>query len=267
MLRLANRCLLYPWRRRNQPLAVERPWTAIDISSAPPAAAEWLATVARDLAACGFDAAAHFREGLTETATAQQQTYLSIWLNAAEAVVARAIWARFSEPSIRYSLTTFALSITTSFDDGSDVVTTNAPTVSTFPPDPANDVLGWHGMNHPAMLYKLHRARVGRLRPGRPAIMPPATPEGIEALMRETERRAVEHATRHGYLRRDADGRVRTTLRGSYLSTWRLLWPWRQLTTARHARKLRWTLAAFPGLAAEAATLPPSPPAMQERVG
>ena len=97
--------------------------------------------------------------------------------------------------------------------------------------------------------------------------MPAADATGIEGLVRDTEQRVIDQAIRRGYLRHDADGAVRHTLRGSYLMTWRLLWPWKQITIARQARKLRRTLAEFPELAAEARALPPSPPAVVEQVG
>jgi hypothetical protein len=267
LLRLAHRYLMYPWRRRNQPLVLERPGTATDIPSTSPHAAQRLGAVARELAACGFVAGAHFREEFADSPSKDRQAYLSIWLNDRDAVVARAIWARFAEPAVRYELTSFALSFTTTFADGRDVITTNAPTASTFPPDPASDVLGWRDMNHPAMLYKLHRARAAQLRGGRATVMPAATPEGMDALMRDTERRVIERAIQRGYLRRGAGGQLRSTLRGSYLMTWRILWPWKHVTMARHARKLRRALADFPDLAAEARALPPSEPAMYEQIG
>ena len=97
--------------------------------------------------------------------------------------------------------------------------------------------------------------------------MPAPGEGGVDALVRDTERRGIDFAIARGYLRRDPDGEVRNTLRGSYLMTWRLLWPWKQVTTARHARKLRRTLAEFPELVAEARALPPSPPAVVEQIG
>lgn len=266
VLRVVNRYVIYPWKSRHRSLAVELPWTATGIHSASPDAAERLAATARALAECGFVAAAHFHQDVPMGAS-NRSAYLSIWLNDRDGAVARVIWARMAQPSLRYGLTTFALSFATTWDDGSDVVTTNAATVPTFPPDPKSNVVGWKDMNSASVLYKLHRARAERARGGRGTVIPAATVAGMERLMHDTEQRALSSAIEHGYLRRDRGGELRTTLRGAYLMTWRILWPWRHLTQARQARKLRRALAESPEVAAEARLLPFSPPAMQERIG
>jgi hypothetical protein len=264
--RVVYRYLIYPFTRRNREVQTGSPWTPVDDVTASPDATERLSTASRDLAACGFVAGGHFRAESTGGAH-RREAHFSMWLNEPEAIVARVIWARFAQPSIGYELTSFALSFTTKFDDGREVVTSNAPTVSPFRPDRRIDVVGWTGMSHVSLLYRLHRARAARSRGGRGTVMPQRTAEEIERAMNRTEGDVIERAIAHGYVRRDTDGRVRSTLRGSYLMTWRILWPWKQLVMAGQARRLRRVLAAFPEIATEKRALPPSAPAMEERIG
>jgi hypothetical protein len=163
LVRVVNRYLLFPWRSRYESPAVGPGYVAIEIASASPDAAARLAETARELARCGFVAAAHFRiEPPAEMP--QREAYLSIWLNEPDAIVCRAIWVRISRPDVRLVMTSFAVSFATTFDDGGEIVTTNAPTVSLFPPDRKTDLPGWKDMNHASVLYKLHRARTERAR-------------------------------------------------------------------------------------------------------
>jgi hypothetical protein len=264
---LVYRYVVYPWRSRNKPLAsggVAMP--RIDLATISPDAADRFAETARDLAAAGFTSALYFRQPDHPDAP-NRQAYLAVWLHEADGALARAIWIRLTDPIVRFTMTSYALGFTTTFADDREVVTTNTPTVSVFPLLSTIDGLAWKDMNHAAMLWKLHRARAQRLRNGQMPVMPPPGSDGVDALVRDSERRVIDHAIGRGYLRRDADGEIRHTLRGSYLMTWRLLWPWRHIAMARQARKLRRTLAEFPELAAEARALPPSQPAVVEQIG
>lgn len=256
--------LVYPWQHRHRrPSGIDAPLVAIEFASLTPDAASRLLDVARELIPHGFVDAGHFRQPQS-TDPHDREAYLSVWVHPAEDVVARAVWVRFAHAEVAFVMTSFALSFTTAFTDGSEIVTTNSPTVSPFPPDPSIDGVGWQGMNHPAMLYRLHRARAARLRDGRETVATPTDSAGIDALMRATQQRVIDWTVRRGYLRRGPDGSLLPTLRGSYLMTWRMLWPWKQMKVAQLARKLRRTLAEFPDIAAEAERLPPSRPAITE---
>lgn len=238
----------------------------MEIPSAPPEAAQHLVLAAQDLAACGFVAAAHFRIDLAAQGP-NKESYLSLWRNDAASTIARVIWARFAVAHVQYTLTSFALAFTTTLDDGRELITTNALTNSTYPPDPMVDVVRWRGMNHAPTLFKLHAARIERLRGGVAVMMPDMSHGAIERLVRKDEEAFVKRAIEIGYLRRDASGAVLRTLRGSYLMTWRILWPWKQLIARRQDRKLQRTLAEFPEVMAAARDVPPSPPALRERIG
>ena len=264
---LVYRYVVYPWRSRNKPLASGGPaMPRIDPAAILPEAADRFAETARDLTAAGFTAAVHFRQP-DHPAAPNRAAYLAVWLHETDGAVARAVWIRFTDPTVRFTMTSYAMAFTTTFADGREVVTTNASNVSVFPPASTIDGLAWKDMNHAAMLWRLHRARAQWLRHGQVPVMPPAGSDAVDALVHDSERRVIDHAIGRGYLRRDADGEIRHTLRGSCLMTWRLLWPWKHITMARQARKLRRTLAEFRELAAEARALPPSPPAVVEQLG
>jgi hypothetical protein len=264
---LLYRYLVYPWLSRNKPMAVGGPGLArVEPETILPEAADRFVETARELIPAGFTTAFHFRQPDHPDAP-NRQAYLAVWLHEADGAVARAVWIRFVDIRIPFTMTSYALSFTTAFDDGREVLTTNAPLASVFPPVPTIDAVGWRDMSHAGMLWKLHRARSERLRDGRAVVPPPADAAGIEKLVRDTEQRVIDFAIGRGYLRCDAAGTVRHTMRGAYLMTWRLLWPWKQLAVARQARKLRRVLAEFPELAAEARTLPPTTPAIVERIG
>ena len=262
---LLYRYLVYPWHSRNKPLAlggVAMP--RIEPTTILPEAADRFVETARELIAAGFTPAGYFQQPDHPDAL-NRRGYLAVWLHEPDGAVARAVWVRFAHATVPFRMTSYGVAFTTTFGDGREIVTTNAPTVSTFPPSPTVDGVAWKDMNHAAMLWKLHRARAQRLQNGQMPVMPAANDDGVDALVRDTERRVIDFAIGRGYLRRDADGEVRHTWRGAYLMTWRLLWPWKQITIARHARKLRRVLAEFPELAAEAQRLPPSPPAVVEQ--
>ena len=266
---LIYRYVVYPWQVRNKPLGLGGVSMTRIVDAAtilPDAAADRFAETARDLIAAGFTPAGHFCEP-DHPAVPNRDAYLAVWLHEAAGAVARAVWVRFTHATVPFTMTSYGLSFVTTFPDGREIVTTNAPTASVFPPLPTVDGLAWKDMNHAAMLWKLHRARAEQLRNGQMPVMPAAGDDAIATIVRDTERRGIDFAIGRGYLRRHAGGEVRHTVRGAYLMTWRLLWPWKQITMARHARKLRRVLAAFPDLAAEAQRLPPSRPAVVEQFG
>ena len=112
-------------------------------------------------------------------------------------------------------------------------------------------------MTYVPLLYELHRRRVERLRAQRVLAFEPAIEPGASIKwLRDLHDRTVQRQFAAGYYRHDEGAGVyRKTVKGTFLMTWKLLWPWKQIRLARHARKLRRELAQYPDLKIAAAAV------------
>jgi hypothetical protein len=105
--------------------------------------------------------------------------------------------------------------------DGSEVYTSNLAVPIVTPP------LGWPvrnlafpGVDDPARLYAIHRARVKNEPRRRPPVDDP------HAYLLRTETRALDHHVERGYFYRPAEGRRQfPTWKGAVLMTWKSVWP------------------------------------------
>jgi hypothetical protein len=119
---------------------------------------------------------------------------------------------------------------------GPVIVTSNARTMTPFPPNPRFDTLWFPDLRDPAHLYAIHGARVSR--PGRGLTRRTSVAGDPAAYQRHAEAASKEHMVRCGYWWLDEDARVyRPTWQGAILMTLRSLPPFRQLIRWRRARR------------------------------
>lgn len=161
---------------------------------------------------------------------------IQLWRHAEDGTVA-AVMVSPTGPASALSV----LSLTTRLADGTTVETTNMPVASVFPPLSDLRRARFRAERVPKRLLALHRARVAEL--GRP------DPESIEdpvAFQSAREQRALDWFVASRYMRRSGD-RLRHTLRGAFLGTWRQMAPWKWVDAWRNERERR-RLAVLAGI-------------------
>jgi hypothetical protein len=122
----------------------------------------------------------------------------------------------------------------TRFADGRILYTTNFGLVSRTPSRPIADSVQLPDVTDVSALYELHRARV---RERTVATVPHSRGDDPLGYL-DTETREVQAFwVERGYYRWTPDERLAMTWRGAILSAWRGLFPWKQLTERRNARK------------------------------
>jgi hypothetical protein len=184
------------------------------------------------------------------------ESYLAFWIHRTDFAVSQLMAVRINRNG-RQGRLTVVNSFHTRFTDDTGIEIGNSPTAGVFVPNRAVDSLRWPAMKEPVFLYDLHRRRVERLRGERQLKPPPpADPAASIQWLLDLHHRTVRRQFDHGYYWRDeAAGVYCKTIKGTFLMTWKLLWPWKQLRLARHARKLRRELAMYPDLEAVVARL------------
>jgi hypothetical protein len=128
--------------------------------------------------------------------------------------------------------------VRTALDDGRSVLTANPGTPGVFSNPREHHSLGLPADTPLDALHRAHRAHV-QLRRG--TASPVEGPR--EGFVERHEREGLEHQVVRGLYRRNGDT-YHATLRGAFVTTWRLLPPLRQLRRASNQRTLRAVQAA-----------------------
>src|SRR5438105_1095463 len=141
----------------------------------------------------------------------------------------------YSEPTVNFKC---------EYIDGTEINTSNSASATCYPRDPRIDWMVVRGMRDLARLYQFHLARVKRAVERRAGVVPPPpirplpTADNVkEYMLRDWDESCARHE-RIGYDRLDREAGVwRSTLKGSFLKTWRLLRPWKQISCALRDRR------------------------------
>lgn len=128
-----------------------------------------------------------------------------------------------------------ASTISTRFDDGRLLMTSNFGGISRTPPRQEVDGVAIPGHFGFAPLWAVHEHRL-QVRETHTSIAPMT--RGDDPLAYELDElcELYDLWVRQGYYTRLPDGRLKATVRGACLASWRGLWPWKQLTD-RHNRR------------------------------
>lgn len=134
----------------------------------------------------------------------------------------------------------------TDFADGAQLVTSNSQRVSRTPARPKVEAMRFPEIHDAAALYELHRFRVSaRAR----RVTPVRLTRGPDPISYEERQAATvfDHWVKRGYYERVGPDALRFTRRGAVLASLRGLFPWRQLTDARHRRRAQALLRMHAG--------------------
>ena len=142
------------------------------------------------------------------------------------------------------------LEFLTQFADGHKVETTNVKMAAGFPPSTVRKVFRLPQLQDPYQLYEVHRILVSRSDTGAGRFVPPVGSENVflvGEINQEMERLVsvgwfCHHEKYHSY---------RPTWKGSFLMTWKQLWPVKQIRLAR-IRKAAHNLLGTLGYSASA---------------
>ena len=215
----------------NQSQPIRRAQEPCEISQLPPDFAWFASRSAAELAPLGFVAAAHLR---SDTSNGRQLTHVSIWTNRTAGDMAEVISVRVSGAmaSSGSSLVTFI----TRYRDGTSIITSNSKTPGIFRRNPKELSLRVPTTSDVALMYRVHRARVGRLGRSRGQPVLPAAGSEIED-HQDRNTRTMVYQVDAGYYRIDQDAGVyRPTWKGAFLMTWKLVQPFKSIRMSRVRR-------------------------------
>lgn len=206
----------------------EPQYTPVELTQMPEEVARAFLLDAPDLAAAGFSAVAHLS---SYVASSDQNAYVSCWVNRETGDSAQLIAVK--TPGVPTAiLTTFR----TEFTDGTEIVTSNSNQPSCFPRPPRLDVVTCSNVYDLDLLLRVHRARVSRGAAGRTSTVERAS-DGPASLRHEWDE-TFGRLTKLWYYKVDpASGCYVMTIKGGYLSTYRLLWPFKSIQLARRDRR------------------------------
>ena len=170
-------------------------------------------------------------------AATQQTGHIALWSNAAMRDSAQIIAVRTPDPLKPGTMRTTALvTYRTDFTDEKLIATTNTRTPGVFPADPDADSIVCAGIDDLELLYRVHRARVDRWGARRTATLERVG--DAVACLADEHKTMFERLSRFGYYELDPTGQTyRLTIKGGFLTVWRLLPPWRQIRRVLRRRK------------------------------
>lgn len=112
----------------------------------------------------------------------------------------------------------------TDFTDGSDINTNNSSQPSIFPKLASKETFSIPNMYDPYTLYFIHNSMVYRYGKGKNKILPQE--QQYEFYLHKSTLHALEQREKIGYLYLDIkEDKYRPTLLGTYLMSWRIIWP------------------------------------------
>jgi hypothetical protein len=235
--------LVFPWvilplrMRKTHWVSVDARFEPFDPErdDVPTRAAEVLQEIVPDLERLGFRCLGHFR---VEGTVANADACVTLFENRRTRQTARrltTIVEKSRNPQLRQGVT--SLIFYTEFTDGSRLVTSNTAQRSIQPirrNRPESMSFPW--IQDPVRLYAIHDACVARYA-GDGIRVAPTISDPAEYL-RTSRNDEVARFVESGYYQRDeASGRYRSTWKGAYLMTWKLLWP---VKPVRHLLRDYW---------------------------
>jgi hypothetical protein len=129
-----------------------------------------------------------------------------------------------------------AATIRSDFADGVQLYTSNSRTIQRMPPRPEVDAAQFPDVRDAGALYDIHRARV--LERAKSVATVPLTRGPDPLAYQDHEARAIQAFwVRKGYYRWADGDKIDRVWRGAILSAWRGLYPWKQITEGKSARK------------------------------
>lgn len=202
-----------------------------DLGDLPPDLVSAFHSAAQQLVSLGFSAIAHLKN---REDTKGQDSAISLWTNELQGDVAQVIVVRVRGNGARKTFP--ATAFRQDYDDGTGLATISRTKSAVLPKDPSIDAVVCSGIWDLCRLYEFHKARTAGCQSGRiPQV--PAVGQGCEyqaGLWTRTYSRLCES----GYYRLSADrDRYVPTLKGTFLMTWRLFWPWKQLRLRARDRR------------------------------
>jgi hypothetical protein len=230
-----------PWRHRHKTIPQDFQCIPIDLTKLPDSLVPPFHRLAQELAQNGFTAAAHFyNPGLDDRPDgARTQSWVSVWHNPDYTTIAQVIGV-IAQVGNRAPKVANTFVLRSEFADDTAIATSNSGSGEIFEKDPRILGVTWRELHDFALLRQLHDARVARS--GRT----PVAHSNFDAgeFLRKTNQRVMKLQVEAELFAFDSAARLyRRTLRGSYLMTWRLLWPQKQMRQARQRRKLVAALA------------------------
>ena len=214
----------------SQTLKADPDDNSISLADLPDHARATLIGAAAPLAAVGFVAGSHSRVGMMQ----QTESHLSIWVHP-EGIVAFCMVVRSTSGVA--TVTNTAVTLRTWFTDGTSIVTSNTKTASVFARDPKFDGVTWAGMDDLGRLVDFHRRRIANLKGTRQVRI--YRPDQARELRQLEHDDSMRHQVIAGLWRLDSAARVyRKTIWGSFLMTWRLLPPLKQIRKKQAAARL-----------------------------
>jgi hypothetical protein len=124
----------------------------------------------------------------------------------------------------------------THFADGITLYTSNSANILRTPPRATARSISFAGITDVARIHDIHRFRVQERSVTVATTPRTRAPDPIAYTDAETLE-VHDHWIARGYYRRTADGMLAMTWRGAFLSAWRGLFPWKQISESRNARQ------------------------------
>jgi hypothetical protein len=155
-----------------------------------------------------------------------------------DAAYAAAMYTKTGGTRLRY------LEFVTRFAGGETIATNNSRQPRVWAPVRQRRVEQFPGVREPALLYRIHEARVADAGDA-PREDPLATGD-VEGTLRQAVLREMGAQREAGYVYVDpGTGAYRPTWKGAALMTWRLLWPMKTIARARLRRRASALVAAL----------------------
>jgi hypothetical protein len=222
---------------RTQWSALEPELTPID-SGDPgvgPEVAEYRANALGELSLLGFQV---LRSYAVKNSNPNSFASSTLFRNEATSEVAKILVVVARSGPVR--TVTGLIAFSTEFSDGTEVVTTNSPAISAFPPSrPPYHGFAFPEIRDPRRLLEIHRALVRRFEAGRVRIDPVSADPDEYYRSREFRRPLARHVDLGYYDRDELAGVQRPTWKGAYLMSWRLLWPVKPIRAALRRSRAR----------------------------
>ncbi|MBV9928330.1 MAG: hypothetical protein JOZ96_25165 [Acidobacteria bacterium] len=195
------------------------------------------------LEALGFTVAGYVHHaGMPQNKAARIDLYAALLRNdeSGDMCMVAMIFSQFKQASGKLGYVNFY----TELADGRSVATVNAAQVPAFKPDGRRPVFRFPEVGDPRLLYRAHRALLGRRAPGQRGLLP--TP-GLELpFLCEAESRSLRHQVECGYHYLDgARGLCVPTWKGALLMTGKQMWGVKRLLLALMRRRARLTLSSL----------------------
>jgi len=225
--------------RRRQTISTSIEYTPVEVPDLPTPVAGVFYQASPALAGCGFRSLGTVSQGKPNS---HQRAYVSLWSDG-KTDSAQVIGITTPHPAGGVKTVT-VVTFRTEFTDGTSIVTSNSPNVSCFPNDPTVDSVRCPDITDVMLLHRFHTARVlhdaGPRVPTLEHVTDPST------RLKYEHEQTYQRLIRVGYFKlNEKKQQYVPTYKGCYLTTYRLLPPWKQLLARDRNAKQDRTLRAL----------------------